>query len=340
MVALYCFGFIGSGLPAPAPGFSYFSADLLTFVNSMGNSVFLSGLSESYGQYEGFGYLGIGNLLLLIVLGFTLRENRGLVRAPFLGPLIFIAFSLLCFSFGSTVRVAGQDIFDIEFLYRPFALITAAFRAPGRFIWPLYYLISLGISFSAGRLAQLKPGWLLLFMLALGLQWHETLSGLAPIWDPKHPTQTGLRQESDLDELGLENENGIRELETPVWEKLAKTHKRISLVPPYLNIGGGKGSCALYTYDYFLPYALLAYRHGMTINSANLARLSELEARDFCLTSEKKFLNGNLDEDTLYIVMDNSPHYIEARKRHALCREIGSQVVCIAKTSKNGWLAE
>ncbi|WP_253910720.1 DUF6311 domain-containing protein, partial [Pyxidicoccus fallax] len=67
---LTAFGYFGMTGPLGAAGFGDFSADLATFLNPLGYrhirwSRFLPTLNQGGGQYEGFGYLGVGGLFAL-----------------------------------------------------------------------------------------------------------------------------------------------------------------------------------------------------------------------------------------------------------------------------------
>jgi hypothetical protein len=60
-------GYIGSGISRGANGFGQYSADILTLVNPAGTSRFLPALPVAPGQYEGFGYVGSGVLVLSVI---------------------------------------------------------------------------------------------------------------------------------------------------------------------------------------------------------------------------------------------------------------------------------
>jgi hypothetical protein len=60
-------GYIGSGISRGANGFGQYSVDILTPVNPAGTSRFLPALPVAPGQYEGFGYVGSGVLVLSVI---------------------------------------------------------------------------------------------------------------------------------------------------------------------------------------------------------------------------------------------------------------------------------
>ncbi len=127
-------------------GVSEFSANLNTFYNSQGSSLFIRSyplLSNSQG--EGYAYLGVGimAIMLLDAMGKLLSkwkvnsENKNALFS--VGVLIFV-----CGGYAISPRVTWNDkiLFDIPW---PNVVIKifSIFRATGRLIWPVYYIIFL-----------------------------------------------------------------------------------------------------------------------------------------------------------------------------------------------------
>lgn len=132
-------------------GFSRYSANLNTFYNSQGFSSWFSArplfVPE---QYEGFAYMGV-SVLFLIILSFLIalykRFNTKIFEAEtedkknkiWKFPIIFVAWLTFMFSLSPTVgwgdkRVLLYDLSWIEFW-------ANAFRSSGRFVWLSFYLI-------------------------------------------------------------------------------------------------------------------------------------------------------------------------------------------------------
>ncbi len=132
-------------------GFSRFSANLNAFYNSQGFSTWVAArplfVPE---QYEGFAYMGV-SILLLIVLAAILTTFNFFYKRKFAKiktkeadkiwnfPIIFVAWLTLMYALSPTVgwgdkRVLLYDLSWIEFW-------TNAFRGSGRFIWIVFYLI-------------------------------------------------------------------------------------------------------------------------------------------------------------------------------------------------------
>ena len=94
-------------------------------------------------QSEGFNYLGLGGIFLLLILIITsifrFKDLNFYKLKPFI--LIFILFTLTALTnkiYFSNVEILSFDI--NKYLYGVLGII----RASGRFFWPVYYLIFIG----------------------------------------------------------------------------------------------------------------------------------------------------------------------------------------------------
>lgn len=124
-------------------GFGGMSADLLTFVNSMGNSILLPNLRKGWGQYEGFAYLGLGIILTLGVLlpwYFKNRKSMSDERAR-MSLLFWLVVAMFVFAMGTPLTFGGNPFFYLNWFYDRMGSLPGAFRSTGRFLWPTYYCI-------------------------------------------------------------------------------------------------------------------------------------------------------------------------------------------------------
>ena len=142
-------GLLSGGQELAAWGFDYFFMNLNAPFNPLGRSRFLPTLPLPGGQYEGFAYFGLGMLVLgaaalvLLVRSSGVRTFprvlRRFYRAGHL-PLLILAFGFFLFSLGKTVSLGDRVLFDFG-LFANFKTLVSSFRAPGRFFWPVYYLV-------------------------------------------------------------------------------------------------------------------------------------------------------------------------------------------------------
>jgi len=151
-------------------GYGFFKANVLTFfdpANSDGQSwsIFLPDISTAKGEYEGFGYLGLGILSLNMFLIFYIFKNFIYNLKKYL-KYILISIIFLLLAFTQTIHISTFELINIDLpkvLYAPLSII----RASGRFIWPVYYLL-IFFSLIAFYKLQIKNRYLV-FLLVLQL---------------------------------------------------------------------------------------------------------------------------------------------------------------------------
>lgn len=157
--AVFLFGGFGSGMKAGNDGLGYYSFNLNGFYNPQGWSAYLKDMFCTDSQYEGFGYLGLGMLVLFFLslciwLGnhISLKNiknvfgnfNREWFHTHITGIVWAVIILLTLLLSASNVVMYGEKVlYEIplpDLLFR----LWSVFRATGRLIWPVVYLIILG----------------------------------------------------------------------------------------------------------------------------------------------------------------------------------------------------
>ncbi|MBZ4419897.1 DUF6311 domain-containing protein [Myxococcus sp. RHSTA-1-4] len=288
---LTAFGYFGMTGPLAAYGFGEFSADLATFLNPFGYrdirwSRLLPALHRGRGQYEGFAYLGVGGLFALcgalVLVGLRARDVGRLWRRWL--PVGLVAAGLAFFALSWRITWMGEQVADLSAFYRPGLRWVEAFRASGRFVWPLYYLVLLG---SALALLRLPRPALASGLLALTL----TLQVLDVDLGDGRQAHTGERWNS-------RPSDALREA--------AKGRKHLVLYPPQSHDGSGRG-CRAGPMD-FEPWAYRAYLLGLTFNGGYVARLDDARAQAYCLGLDDEIRAGRLDPETVYLSIPQRLH--------------------------------
>jgi hypothetical protein len=124
--------------------YGLYAFNLNSFFNSYGHySKFIPHLGMvTDNQHEGFGYLGIGIILMFLISFFYVLfyKRRIFKQNKKLLPLLILSFLLFVFSVSNHVSFGKEIIFNYPTLgiVEKFGNI---FRAIGRFIWVDYYLI-------------------------------------------------------------------------------------------------------------------------------------------------------------------------------------------------------
>ena len=99
----------------------------------------VEGVDATGGQYEGFSYLGLGVIALLAVGAVAARSQIvGLVRTRWiLGAAVVL---MAIYSLSPWIYAGEQQIVELPIL-APIEWLALRFRAVGRFVWPLVYVL-------------------------------------------------------------------------------------------------------------------------------------------------------------------------------------------------------
>ena len=146
-ITMYVFGyFIIPSTDTLGHGFGIYKANLLTFFDPVPSgsdfnwSLFLPDIKNSFGEHEGFAYLGIGGILLLFISLILYIKKKNLIEIHYKYLIIVKIFLLL--SLSNNVGFANTQIINMpisNYLYAPLSII----RASGRFIWIVHYALIL-----------------------------------------------------------------------------------------------------------------------------------------------------------------------------------------------------
>ncbi|WP_242588895.1 DUF6311 domain-containing protein [Corallococcus macrosporus] len=298
VVLFALFGYFGgSGLGAE--GFGEFSADLATLVNPMGWSRLLPDLPAGPRQGEGFGYLGAG-ALLLIALAFAsllvrLREARTLDWRRVL-PASVVVLLMAVYALSSRVTWLGHPVAELDALYAPLTKMTNAFRASGRFVWPLHYLLVVGAVLLVARLWRDVPAVAVAALAAvLAVQAYDVREAKSALFKPVR----------------------FQRLKSADWDALKGAYQHLALFPPHVQW--------VCRYDEPLVNALAyqAYRLKLTFNSGYASRTPE------ALTAEchAPLPPGGLDASTAYVVLpEHLRPFLDAGAR---CGAVEGLPVCV-----------
>ena len=167
-------------------GYGTFSANLNTFFNNMGRTnAPLDFPIFTQGQYkEGFGYLGVGGLALVLLAALWAAWHPRAFRDRLRMHWPIAVAVLLLFVFSLSNAISFND-WGVTIPLPDFALrLATVFRSTGRFVWmPAYLLLAAGWwSLDRFRFRPLIT-WALLAAL-LGLQLWDIRPKLKPVYKP------------------------------------------------------------------------------------------------------------------------------------------------------------
>lgn len=279
--------FLGSGSGLFDFGFGQFSVNLLGLLNPMNTSetgrqsLFIKGFSgPTQYQYEGFMYLGAGVIVMLLVaLGCNYKylfskqkiiNTVNKIISPDL-PLI-LAFSFLAsYALSNRISILNKEIIIVNL---PHIMIKALsiFRASGRLLWPIYYLITIYTIYYFNRLFKTKimKYTALIFMVLI------QLIDISPRLYELH-NQFNSRQEGHFKTATQ-------------WKQIIENKKH------FVFIDGISTNFEL--------IAPVATNIDATISTANIARGNYQEIDKYAKLKLSEVMNNNLKDDEVYLSQD------------------------------------
>jgi hypothetical protein len=233
---------------------------------------------------DGFGYFGLGFLLLLPV-GLVLRPLRlkvadCVVPSRVWWPLVLACLLLLLYAIGNCVYLGNYLLLSFD-LPEPVERVWTVFRGAARMEWPAWYLmllITLGVVIS--RLHRTAARAVL--AIALVVQCLDLSSMAIGIHE-------GMAKRSHFQNA----------LTASAWSELASYHSHVAYLPapgvsPYLVAW-------IPSYRQLAHYAAL---HDLTINVAYLARLDLETLAATRARREALLAKGQSEPSTFYVVED------------------------------------
>lgn len=294
--------------------FCEYSSNIDTLVNSEGHSFFLPALPEFSTEYEGFGYLGFGIILLVLfelffllihlssVLNF-LKEN--LITLLCVLGLIITAFII---AIGPRVTLGEHILFFIPIPQR-LHFIFRIFRSIGRFIWIVSYAIVIIAIFILDRLRNyhnksfLKQFTGAIVVILVAIQ----LVDIIPYVNEKRKI--------------INDENVyVQLINDSRWTTLSESHNVVFALDKSLTMNPDNRAFNMHMY---------AYRNKMKLSSSRIAHSGDFLANE-AWNELQKVYEGNVKSEVLYWFKDNES--MDKAKAYLHCEVIDGY--CI------GWVEE
>jgi hypothetical protein len=235
-------------------------------------------------DYEGFSFLGIGILALLVlsIASGALSQLRAALTRRW-WPLALALIGLMLFALSKSVHFADIQLLKLS-LPQTLENLASMFRSTGRFVWPLLYFITIGV---VVMISRRLPVWfaLPLVLVAFGAQVADSAPALMAFANRLAPV----------------SDNWDTPLVSPFWQRAAKAGlKKVRVIPVVSNPGTDWKALGYY-----------AVIHHMGIDSVYLGRV-DADALAALRDRETEVLKtGNFDPDTLYIL--DPPSALEAQ---------------------------
>ena len=219
LVTLLAVGYSRNSSSSDDSGLGLFRANLLTFFDSSGWSRILPDLPQTYGDYEGFAFLGIATFLfgIPLIISFLNSKKRREMQTYIqdFAPIIIASILLFVFSLSTDIALGAREIFDFNY---PSALedVAASFRSTGRFAWPLAYLLIFITYILFFRIYNYK----FLKFLAVIILFVQLFDSYPKITSNKH-VKFSMQYKSPLT--------------SPFWNEISECYTAIHQLPAVLN---------------------------------------------------------------------------------------------------------
>ena len=300
------------GEPGTATGgFGVYSSDLLAFFDPRSTSRFIPSIPTQPAQWEGFAFPGLGGWFAIGCAMYALTK-RPKVDWRSRSVVVWAAAILAVYALSSHITIAGSIVAHARTFYAMFEPIPSWFRASGRFVWPLHYLLLL---FGVWGIAQLGSSFhrlvaIVLLSLAVGIQAVDFT--MDPWWfSDKH-----TRQQNPAD----------FELARGRYDHLALFPPQVGAPCQFATADGGSASATI-DEAHIYRYSLLAYRIRLTYNSGTFARMLWTNIERHCQAALDEVASGQLDARTVYVV---APEHVKVfRAASAICNRFDGDWVCV-----------
>lgn len=271
LAVLWAVGFLAGGTYG-SYGYGDYKLNLLWPILRYGWSQIVPDLPHTRFDYEGLSFPGIGiyALLLVAILSGAIIQLRG-IATRYWAPLAVMLIGLMLFAFSKNLSLGPTEILKID-MPEIVDKIGSAFRSTGRFVWPLLYMLTIGIVVLVARRFRVAIA-LPLAIVAFGAQAIDS----APGW---RPFAQFMRIPSD---------SWSTPLVSPFWQRAADAGiTRIRAIPVR---GLGRDWQALGYY---------AVTHGMEIDSVYLGRVDDDALAALRDRAAEALATGEFEPDTLY----------------------------------------
>ncbi len=285
---------LGYGHAAPAPGFGYYSMNALSPIYPYRSAVFkgFPFMDPTGGQYEGYQYLGVGVILLVLLCDFCLgprQKIRLLVRQ---GGILAACLALTLLALSNKIYVGDHLLLSVgpkEWLVQ--------FRATGRLFWPVTYVLVVGSIVLVCRYLPKRAAYAVL-IVAAALQFVDASQMRRSV---RHYFRSPASWVVDTQQL----------------RPLIAAHSKLTIWPKFL--------CgANHEAPEFLQLGLLASETAIPIDTMYVGR----ETSDTqCM--EPRFPIEVANGELLVLLPPRSPAMsVSVRNWQDICRQIGTLVVC------------
>lgn len=312
-------------------GFGRYKADLLSMIDPNPQStrwnsdwsVLLPNIPNQVGSEEGFAYLGLGVIVLIVAA--IVRRPELLVRNPTQGRLnmgsglIFIALSSFIFGVSNKISVAGISFPTIP-LGEQLEQTASYFRASGRFVWiPVYLLLLWAASQVSSGSGPVQKWRLLGCTFIVCLQVADIAPTLSKVRSRFEDVSTVQSQQAS---------EWVNVAETASLQRILETSGRtcLQVVPGGFSYG-------------WIDFSRLAYELGMSTNQGYFSRVNDNRFRTAESNIISQIRSGRLKQNCVYVLTPSAPMNLRIEAEALFLKKatlVGNSLVLVEPKEEKG----
>ena len=271
---------------------------LSPFVPGETSKIFAN-LSPGLGNFETYTYLGIGNILvILIATVLYIRSRLVLVHVKEYFWIVGAVIGMALFALTNSLAI-GNLRFHIAIPEILNALFST-FYASARFSWPLLYLITLACIIFVVRIFDRKTFLTTFFILLTVLQVVET-----------SPLQTTIASYTHSRDK-IASQGFISE---EVWKNAKNSYTKLLIIPSSRESFG------------FPALTYFSYKMGLATNSVYLSRINSDNLNKSRNNVIEALQSGKLKRDTIYVLKrEEASNFTRSMNSKSLITESGNLV--------------
>lgn len=175
-VCMWLAGYFTVSGASSSTGFGHYKMNLIASLNSLGWSYFWPKMEINPGEYEGFNFLGLGLIILVVANLLHPKNSYQILKEKIRYYPFLFSISILFFLFSLSHNISFSTYsFEINIPEKIKEIGNIA-QSSGRFFWPVFYLILIANLYLIGKNFTQKTATVLI-MLAATIQITDTSAG-------------------------------------------------------------------------------------------------------------------------------------------------------------------
>jgi hypothetical protein len=269
VLTLLSIGYFFGGISGKDVGYGLFRSTLFSLVDSSGWSRIIPDISEPDGAYEGFAYIGLPTVLLVILILILSKQKSKSSQIIFFTPVWISSLILFIFSLSNNIAAGKFELFSFN-IPDSLSLLTDTFRSSGRFAWLLVFVLFIYLSVRIkNKMADSNFSAVLTVILAF------TFLDYYPQLQSNRSTKFNQLNESNLVD--------------PAWQSISECYRNIRVYPPTVGV------------ENYYNFVNIAYQQNLGINTGRFGRVNQSTILGAYDQMHKEFNTGEYRSDSFYI---------------------------------------